>query len=123
MAVFNANMQNSGQTLHGDHATVWYQIPTAAKALPLVFLHSAGQSMRTWQTTPDGREGWNNIFLRKNYPVFLVNQPRRVWSGRSTVDGAITSPPPTTNFGSPNSVWANTRNFLRASLSRKTQPA
>lgn len=93
MAVFNANMQNGGQTLHGDHATVWYQIPTAAKALPLVFLHGAGQSMRTWQTTPDGREGWNNIFLRKNYPVFLVDQPRRGWSGRSTVDGAITATP------------------------------
>ena len=47
-----------GQTLHGDHARVFYQIPQNAKKLPLVFLHGAGQSMATWQTTPDGREGF-----------------------------------------------------------------
>jgi len=91
MTVFNASITHGGQTLHGDHATVAYQIPSTAKALPLVFLHGAGQSMRTWQTTPDGREGWNNIFLRKNYAVYLVDQPRRGWSGRSTVDGTISA--------------------------------
>lgn len=32
-----------GQTLHGDHAYVAYQIPTNAKSVPLVFLHGAGQ--------------------------------------------------------------------------------
>ncbi|MFD1261656.1 alpha/beta hydrolase [Entomomonas asaccharolytica] len=91
MDVFKANITNGGQTLHGDHATIAYQIPSNAKQLPLVFLHGAGQSMRTWQTTPDGREGWNNIFLRKNYAVYLVDQPRRGWSGRSTVDGFISA--------------------------------
>lgn len=91
--VFNASLTNGGQTLHGDHATVAYQIPSHAKQLPLVFLHGAGQSMRTWQTTPDGREGWNNFFLRKNYAVYLVDQPRRGWSGRSTIDGTISSMP------------------------------
>ncbi|RKS87560.1 pimeloyl-ACP methyl ester carboxylesterase [Orbus hercynius] len=93
MAVFNESIASGGQTLHGDHATVSYQIPSNAKKLPLVFLHGAGQSMRTWQTTPDGREGWNNLFLRKNYAVYLVDQPRRGWSGRSTIDGKISATP------------------------------
>ncbi|WP_392564124.1 alpha/beta fold hydrolase [Orbus wheelerorum] len=91
--VYQANINNGGQTLHGDHATIAYQIPVNSKALPLVFLHGAGQSMRSWQTTPDGREGWNNLFLRKNYSVYLVDQPRRGWSGRSTVDNAISATP------------------------------
>ncbi|WVD63225.1 hypothetical protein RHO15_07000 [Utexia brackfieldae] len=65
MDVYKANMTNGGQTLHGDHTTVSYQIPSNAKSLPLVFLHGAGQSMRTWQTTPDGRESWNNPFYVK----------------------------------------------------------
>ena len=39
MDVFNASIQSGGQTLHGDHATVHYQIPVNAKRLPLVFLH------------------------------------------------------------------------------------
>ena len=93
MDVFNASVQAGGQTLHGDHATVFYQIPSNPRPYPLVFLHGAGQSMRTWQTTPDGREGFQNIFLRKNYPVYLVDQPRRGWSGRSTVDAEIKATP------------------------------
>ena len=30
-----------GQTLHGDHAYVFYQIPVSRRKLPLVFLHGA----------------------------------------------------------------------------------
>ena len=81
------------QTLHGDHANVAYQVPVNAKKHPLVFLHGAGQSQRTWQTTPDGREGFQNIFLRKGYPVYLVDQPRRGDAGRATIDGAIKACP------------------------------
>lgn len=83
----------AGQTLHGDHASVFYQIPPNPKKNALVFLHGAGQSARTWQTTPDGREGMQNIMLRKGYPVYLVDQPRRGEAGRSTVDGKISASP------------------------------
>lgn len=48
-------------TLHGDHANIIYQIPAHAKPVSLMFLHGAGQSMRTWQTTPDGREGFQSV--------------------------------------------------------------
>lgn len=78
-----------GQTLHGDHASVFYQIPAKARKYPLVFLHGAGQSARTWQTTPDGRDGFQNIFLRQSYSVYLIDQPRRGQAGRSTVAGTI----------------------------------
>lgn len=74
---------SGGQTYHGDHATVFYQIPVNARELPIVFLHGAGQSMRTWQTTPDGREGFQNIFLKHGFSTYLVDQPRRGQSGRS----------------------------------------
>ena len=36
-----------GQTLHGDHAYVFYQIPVNRRTLPLVFLHGAGQFSKT----------------------------------------------------------------------------
>jgi len=73
-----------GQTLHGDHAQVFYQIPVGARKLPLVFLHGGGQSSKSWQTTPDGREGFQNIFLRRGFAVYLVDQPRRGQAGLST---------------------------------------
>ena len=69
--------QAAGQTLHGDHAHVFYQKPVNARKYPLVFLHGAGQSARTWESTPDGREGFQNLFLRRGYSVYLVDQPRR----------------------------------------------
>lgn len=75
----------AGQTLHGDHAYVFYQIPMKPKKYPLVFLHGAGQFSKTWETTPDGREGFQNIFLRKGYSTYLVDQPRRGGAGRGTV--------------------------------------
>lgn len=46
----------AGQTFHGDHAYVFYQIPVKAKKYPIVFLHGTGQFSKTWETTPDGRE-------------------------------------------------------------------
>lgn len=78
-----ANQSTEGQTLHGDHASVFYQIPVDARDLPLVFWHGYGQSMRTWQSTPDGREGFQSIFLRKRFPVYLLDQPRRGLAGQS----------------------------------------
>lgn len=82
-----------GQTFHGDHAYVFYQIPDNARRLPLVFWHGIGQFSKTWETTPDGREGFQNIFLRRRFGVYLINQPRRGNAGRSTVE-AVISPIP-----------------------------
>ncbi len=45
------------QTLHGDHAYVFYQIPVNRRKLPLVFLHGTGQFSKTWESTPDDRVG------------------------------------------------------------------
>ena len=49
-----------------------------------VFAHGVGQFSKTWETTPDGREGFQNIFLRKGFSTYLVDQPRRENAGRST---------------------------------------
>ncbi len=59
-----------GQTFHGDHAYISYQIPVKARKLPLVFWHGIGQFSRTWTSTPDGRDGFNNLFLVRDI-VFI----------------------------------------------------
>lgn len=82
-----------GQTLHGDHAYVFYQIPADARKYPLVFLHGATQFSKTWESTPDGREGFQNIFLRRSFGVYLIDQPRRGYAGRCTLPSTITSTP------------------------------
>jgi hypothetical protein len=82
-----------GQTYHGDHAYAFYQVPVNPRPLPLVMWHGAGQSSKTWESTPDGREGFQTLFLRRNFPVYLIDQPRRGKAGRSTVPLALTAVP------------------------------
>ena len=55
----------AGQTYHGDHAYAFYQIPVNARKHPIVMWHGAGQFSKTWETTADGREGFQTIFLRR----------------------------------------------------------
>lgn len=83
------NPTPEGQTLHGDHAYFFFQIPADARKYPLVMWHGFGQFSKTWETTPDGREGYQNIFLRRRFPVYLIDQPRRGAAGRSTVFAQI----------------------------------
>ncbi len=86
-------LRADGQTLHGDHAYVSYQIPADARRIPLVFLHVAGQSAKTWESTPDGREGFATLFLRRGFSTYLIDQPRRGRAGRSTADETVKATP------------------------------
>jgi hypothetical protein len=82
-----------GQTIHGDHAYVQYQIPPDARTLPLVLWHGGGQFSKTWESTPDGREGFQTIFLRRDFAVYILDQPRRGRAGRGTVGTTIAPVP------------------------------
>lgn len=81
----------AGQTSHVDHANVFYQVPQKANELPMVFLHGYGQSRMGWQTTPDGRAGWANYFLRQGHSVYLVDQPHRGEAGQTSIAGDIST--------------------------------
>ncbi|WP_084187060.1 alpha/beta hydrolase [Andreprevotia chitinilytica] len=82
-----------GQTLHGDHARVFYQVPVNPRKLPLVMWHGFGEFSKTWETTPDGREGFQTIFLRRHFQVYLLDQPRRGGAARGTVGTTINAVP------------------------------
>ena len=81
----------AGGTLHGDHAYVQYQVPATCTGAPLVFLHGACQSGRTWETTPDGRTGFAERMLRLGHPTYVLDQPRRGRAAHSTVDANISA--------------------------------
>ena len=78
------DVTRAGNTAHVDHANVFYQIPANDNGNPIVYLHGYGQSRMGWMTTPDGREGWSDLFLKKGYAAFLVDQPRRGEAGATT---------------------------------------
>lgn len=83
-----------GDTFHADHGYAQHFAPVGARALPLVMWHGAGQSGKTWETTPDGREGFAQIFLRRRWPVYVVDQPRRGRAGKTdAADGSFNHNP------------------------------
>ena len=87
----------AGQTYHDDHLYTFYQVPANARSLPIVMWHGFGQFSKTWETTADGREGFQSIFLRRRFPVYLIDQPRRGNAGRGT-EGTTIEPTPDENF-------------------------
>jgi pimeloyl-ACP methyl ester carboxylesterase len=64
---------------------VHYQIPVAAKHLPVTFIHGCCLTGKTWETTPDGRMGWDEYFVRQGFPTYVIDQVSR---GRSAIDPA-----------------------------------
>ncbi len=81
---------HAGNTAHVDHANVLYQIPAEDNGNPIIYLHGYRQSRMCWMTTPDGREGWSQIFLRNGHSAFLIDQPRRGEAGAATEISADT---------------------------------
>ncbi len=70
-----------------DQMYVQYQIPEGAEShVPVVMVHGCCLSSKSYETTPDGRMGWNEYFLRKHRAVYLPDQVSR---GRSGFDLTI----------------------------------
>src|ERR1700749_3568881 len=63
---------------------VQYFLPTNERgAYPLLMWHGGGLTGVTYETTPDGREGWLNYFLRKGFAVYnsdAVERGRAGWA-------------------------------------------
>lgn len=79
-----AEQDETGQSYRADHAFVQYQIPEHAKKRALVFVHGYGSSGAVWQTTPDGRDGFATLMLKRKYPVYVMDLPGRGRAGRTT---------------------------------------
>jgi pimeloyl-ACP methyl ester carboxylesterase len=60
---------------------VQYMIPQGNAKMPLVMVHGATLSGKTYETTPDGRMGWAEYFVRKGHPTYVADQVARARSG------------------------------------------
>lgn len=65
---------NPNMTLSCDHGYMEYFIPWRPRKTSIVMWHSS--STQTWQNRWDGGEGYKDMFLRRNYPVYLWDAPR-----------------------------------------------
>ena len=71
-------------TYQVEQMYVQYFLPANEKgAYPLLMWHGGGLTGATYETTPDGREGWLNYFLRRGWSVYnsdAVERGRAGWA-------------------------------------------
>jgi len=66
---------------------VQYFLPKNKKGkLPLLMWHGGGLTGVTYESTPDGREGWLNLFVRKGWDVYVSDAVERGRSGFASPD-------------------------------------
>jgi pimeloyl-ACP methyl ester carboxylesterase len=96
---------------------VQYRVPAGASAVPIVLVHGSNHTGVTYETTPDGRDGWYTHFVRRGFPVYVVDHAGR---GRSGFDptpinqvrdaaGAKPATLPTLLLGTRERAWQNFR--------------
>lgn len=65
-----------------EQAYVQYFIPVQQRGkLPLLMWHGGGLSGVEYETTPDGRDGWLNIFLKRGWAVYNADAVERGRAG------------------------------------------
>jgi pimeloyl-ACP methyl ester carboxylesterase len=63
---------------------VHFRIPVDRRSpWPVIMVHGSGTGI-TYETTPDGREGWATYFVRQGYAVYVIDAAGR---GRSGFNG------------------------------------
>ena len=71
-------------TYQVEQMYVQYFLPSERRAsLPILLWHGGGLTGVTYETTPDGREGWLHYFLRRGYDVYnsdAVERGRAGWA-------------------------------------------
>jgi len=65
-----------------DQMYVRYMIPQTGgpNNTPVVMIGGAGLTGKLYETTPDGRMGWDEYFVRRHHASYVVDPP---WRGRS----------------------------------------
>jgi len=76
-----------------DQMYVRYMKPQAKGPhhTPVVLIMGAGLTGKTFETTPDGRMGWDEYFARNGPATYVVDAP---WRGRSGFNPTCFNPPP-----------------------------
>jgi hypothetical protein len=85
-----------------DHGYVQYQIPRRASRLPILLWHGGSTSGSCWESTPDGRAGFQTLLVAMGFACYIVDQPRK---GRGGAGGSAPSSPARSDDQSSWNIW------------------
>lgn len=94
--------------LNGDYITgqcyvQFARLANRSQTFPVMFWHGGAMSGVTWETTPDGRPGWQMHFLRKGYDTYICDAHERGRAGWSPFPDIYKDAP---IFRTSNEAWA-----------------
>ncbi|SAK97608.1 Alpha/beta hydrolase family protein [Caballeronia hypogeia] len=73
----------NGEVIVGQMYVQYVRLAAARSPHPLLLWHGGGMSGVNWETTPDGRPGWQMFFLRAGFDVYVsdaVERGRASWA-------------------------------------------
>lgn len=109
--------QREADTVTINQMYVEYMIPAGKNKIPVILAHGAGMTGNCYDTTPDGRMGWYEYFVRNAFPTYVADQVGRGRSGFNqavfnNVSAGRISPdnqPKITRMGDVHAAWINFR--------------
>jgi pimeloyl-ACP methyl ester carboxylesterase len=81
LSFFTGQLPPAGGHVTVDQMYVEYMVPAARTGVPVVLLHGATLTGKGYDTTPDGRMGWYEYFVRHGHPTYVPDQVSRGRSG------------------------------------------
>lgn len=96
----------NGDFESGQMYVQYYKLMQPKYKTPVLLWHGGGVTGACWETTPDKREGWLQLFLRKGYDVYNSDAVERGRSGFSRYPEIYQSEPV---FRSKQEAWLNFR--------------
>lgn len=87
-------IERDGDIVRGDHLYVQFQVPANARGLPLIFWHGGTTSGAGWECTPDGRESFQSLLVRRGFSTYVIDQPRKGRSGGAPFEVNLNLRPP-----------------------------
>jgi pimeloyl-ACP methyl ester carboxylesterase len=69
----NLRFENNGHHMVGQMYAQYFRVADPCTATPLALWHGGGMTGACWETTPDGRPGWLDYFLREGFSVALCD--------------------------------------------------
>ncbi|AZS49756.1 hypothetical protein DM558_02700 [Entomomonas moraniae] len=109
--------QRAADTVTINQMYVEFMQPVGKTKLPVVMVHGAGLSGNSYDTTPDGRMGWYEYFVRNAYPTYVVDQVGRarsgfnqaIFNGVGAKEADPSQQPKITRMGDLHAAWINFR--------------
>jgi pimeloyl-ACP methyl ester carboxylesterase len=73
----------NGEVVAGQMYVQFVRLARPGTATPLLMWHGGGMTGANWETTPDGRQGWQMFFLRAGFDTYVsdaVERGRASWA-------------------------------------------